>query len=128
MRWLGWRQLCCGHQKATMNGIHDMGGMQDMGPIQYEKSEPVFHARWESRVFAMFIAAGAWRKRNLDSFRHTREDLPPAAYLRGRYSGQWSSRFLELLARRGLLTAAEIVSATPRPGSAGPGLPLTPGK
>ena len=30
-----------------MNGIHDMGGMQDMGPIKYEKNEPVFHASWE---------------------------------------------------------------------------------
>ena len=30
-----------------MNGIHDMGGMQDMGPIKYEKNEPVFHAAWE---------------------------------------------------------------------------------
>jgi nitrile hydratase accessory protein len=24
-----------------------------MGPIQYEKNEPVFHARWEGRVFAL---------------------------------------------------------------------------
>ena len=36
-----------------MNGIHDMGGMQDMGPIKYEENEPVFHAPWEGRVYAM---------------------------------------------------------------------------
>ena len=36
-----------------MNGIHDMGGMQDMGPIKYEKDEPVFHAHWEGRIYAM---------------------------------------------------------------------------
>src|SRR5215472_4371687 len=77
MRWLGSRRLSCLRQKATMNGIHDMGGMQDMGPIQYEKGEPVFHAPWESRVFAMFLAASAWHKWNLDAFRHTREVLPP---------------------------------------------------
>ena len=34
-----------------MNGIHDMGGMQDMGPIQHEKNEPVFHHPWEGRVY-----------------------------------------------------------------------------
>jgi nitrile hydratase len=62
-----------------------MGGMQDMGPIEYEKNEPVFHAAWESRVFAMFIAAGAWRKWNLDAFRHTREVLDPGDYLRVSY-------------------------------------------
>ena len=39
-----------------MNGIHDMGGMQDMGPIRREQDEPVFHAEWERRVFALFNA------------------------------------------------------------------------
>ena len=42
-----------------MNGIHDMGGMQDMGPIKYEKNEPVFHAPWEGRVYAMSAAVTA---------------------------------------------------------------------
>jgi Nitrile hydratase beta subunit len=26
-----------------MNGIHDMGGMHGMGPIQHETNEPAFH-------------------------------------------------------------------------------------
>jgi hypothetical protein len=44
-----------------MNGIHDMGGMQDMGQVRPEKDEPVFHARWEARVFAMYEAIdGDW--------------------------------------------------------------------
>ena len=42
-----------------MNGVHDMGGDQDMGPIQYEKDEPVFHAPWEGRVYAINRALGA---------------------------------------------------------------------
>ena len=42
-----------------MNGIHDMGGMQDMGPIKYEKNEPVFHAPWEGKVYAMSAAVTA---------------------------------------------------------------------
>ena len=40
-----------------MNGVHDMGGEQGMGPIQYEKDEPVFHARWEGRVYR---STGHW--------------------------------------------------------------------
>ena len=32
-------------QEAAMNGVHDMGGQHGMGPVQYEKDEPVFHAR-----------------------------------------------------------------------------------
>ena len=27
-----------------MNGVHDMGGMHGMGPMEAEKNEPVFHA------------------------------------------------------------------------------------
>lgn len=108
-----------------MNGIHDMGGMQDMGPIEYEKNEPVFHARWESRVFAMFIAAGAWGKWNLDAFRHTREVLPPDDYLRVSYYEQWLSGLLDLLVRRGLVTAAEIASGVPAPGEPDASPPLT---
>jgi nitrile hydratase beta subunit len=108
-----------------VNGIHDMGGMQDMGPVQYEKNEPVFHADWESRVFAMFLAASAWHKWNLDAFRHTREVLPPDDYLRVSYYEQWFSGLLDLLVRRSLVTRAEIDSGVPAPGGAKMTPPLT---
>ena len=64
-----------------MNGVHDMGGMQGFGPIRPEKNEPVFHARWEGRMQAIWSALGAWRKWNGDFGRQTREFLPPAEYL-----------------------------------------------
>ena len=111
-----------------MNGIHDMGGMQDMGAVEFEKNEPVFHAPWEARVFAMFLAAGAWRKWNLDAFRHTRELLPPADYLQVSYYEQWFSCLRDLLVRRGLLTAEELKSEKPAPGTAKATPPLTPEK
>jgi len=50
-----------------MNGIHDMGGMHGMGPIQQERNEPVFHHLWEKRVFALRRAMGAWRRWKLMS-------------------------------------------------------------
>ena len=50
-----------------MNGVHDMGGMHGLGPVQHEQNEPVFHAPWEGRVFALNLAAGAWRKWSLDA-------------------------------------------------------------
>lgn len=108
-----------------MNGIHDMGGMQDMGPIQEEKNEPVFHAEWESRVFAMFLAAGAWRRWNLDAFRHTREVLPPADYLEASYYEQWFSGLQDLLVRRGLITGDELLSGKPAAGTVKAVPPLT---
>ena len=65
-----------------MNGVHDMGGMHGMGPVQSEKNEPVFHARWEARVFALNRAVGAWGKWSIDASRHQKELIPPAEYLR----------------------------------------------
>jgi nitrile hydratase len=111
-----------------MNGVHDMGGMQDMGPIRYEKNEPVFHTPWEGRVFVMFLAAGAWRKWNIDAFRYTREVLPPEEYLGAGYYEQWLSGLRDLLVRRGLVTSAELESGTPAPSSTKATTPLTPDK
>ena len=100
-----------------MNGIHDMGGMQDMGPIQYEKNEPVFHAPWEGRSLALNLATAAWRKWNIDAGRHEIELLPPAEYLRMTYYEKWLARLVELLVKSGLVTRAEIESGKPAPGS-----------
>lgn len=100
-----------------MNGIHDMGGMQDMGPVQPEKNEPVFHQPWEGRVFALNQALGAWRKWNIDASRHQRELIPPADYLRMSYYEKWLTALMELLVNRGLVTRAELESGTPEAGS-----------
>ncbi len=108
-----------------MNGIHDMGGMQDMGPVRYEKGEPVFHAPWESRVLAMVLATFAWHKWNLDAFRHTREVLPPEDYLRLSYYEQWFLGLRDLLARRGLVARAELESGVSAPGTPKATPPLT---
>ena len=41
-----------------------------MGPVEYERNEPVFHAPWEARVYALTRAMRAWRKWSLDADRH----------------------------------------------------------
>ncbi|MBZ5591606.1 MAG: nitrile hydratase subunit beta [Acidobacteriia bacterium] len=100
-----------------MNGVHDMGGMHGMGPIQREENEPVFHARWEARVMALNLAMAAWRKWNIDASRHEIELIPPAEYLRMSYYEKWFARLVELAAKTGLVTRAELESGKPAPGS-----------
>jgi nitrile hydratase beta subunit len=100
-----------------MNGIHDMGGMQDMGPVQEEKNEPVFHHSWEGRIFAINRAMGAWRKWNLDASRHSRELIPPAEYLRMSYYERWVAGLVELIVKSELATRAEVESGAPAAGS-----------
>ena len=36
-----------------MNGAGDMGGMHGFGSVQVEANEPVFHADWEKKAFAL---------------------------------------------------------------------------
>ena len=100
-----------------MNGVHDMGGMQDMGLVQYEKDEPVFHAPWGGRVYAMNRALAAWRKWNLDASRRTGELIPPADYFRMSYYEKWLAGLHSLMVERNLLERAEIDSGKPAPGS-----------
>ena len=100
-----------------MNGVHDMGGMHGMGPIQQEKNEPVFHARWEARVFALNRAVGSWGKWNIDASRHQKELIPASEYLRASYYEKFLIGMSELLIKSGLVTAAEVQSGKPARGS-----------
>jgi nitrile hydratase len=100
-----------------MNGVHDMGGMHGMGPIRYEKDEPVFHARWESRVYALTRAIRAWGKMNVDAWRYDIEQLPPADYLRLTYYEKWLAAMEKQLVHYGFVTREELASGKPVQGS-----------
>jgi nitrile hydratase len=93
-----------------------MGGMHGMGPIQVEKNEPVFHARWEARVLAMRRAAGASGKLR-GNFRSFIESIPAADYLRMSYYEKWFTALVAQLIDSGLATRAEIESGKPAKGS-----------
>ena len=99
-----------------MNGVHDMGGMQGMGPIAYEKNEPIFHADWERRLVAMNAAMRATGKIGF-SRRQVSEAMSPVDYLRMSYYERWFTGFIELLVNDGLVTRAEIETGRPAPGS-----------
>jgi len=101
-----------------MNSIHDLGGMHGMGPIDYEKNEPVFHAPWEARSFALNMAVRAGRKWNIDAGRHEIELIPGPEYLRMSYYEKWVVRLESLLVKTSLVTKAEIEKGKSAPGSA----------
>lgn len=100
-----------------MNGVHDMGGMHGMGPVQPEKDEPVFHHGWEARAFALVRAMGAFGRWNIDASRHQRELIPAAEQLRMSYYERWLTGLAQLLVRHGFLGAEELATGKPAPGS-----------
>jgi nitrile hydratase beta subunit len=95
-----------------VNGVHDMGGMHGLGPIEAELGEPVFHADWEKRVLALSLTTGAGRW-NIDAGRHAIERIPGPTYLRMSYYEKWFTRIGMLAVERGLLTARELETGRP---------------
>ena len=103
-----------------MNGVHDMGGMENLGFLEPDASAPAFHAPWEARVFAMVLASRS--SRNIDAGRHARERIPGPEYLAMTYFERWHRALrMELEARplvglqhrHDLLDPAIISSAGP---------------
>jgi len=92
-----------------MNGVHDMGGMDGMGAIEYNPDEPVFHEPWEGRVFALVRAIGPWgRGRNWGNFRFELESIPAAQYLRMSYYERWFTMLVNRLLMSDLVTPEEL--------------------
>ena len=92
-----------------MNGAQDMGGMHGFGPVEPEPNEPVFHAEWERRAFALTLAMampGGW---NIDMGRFARENRPPGEYLAMSYYQIWFAALETMLKERELVSDDEIV-------------------
>jgi nitrile hydratase beta subunit len=96
-----------------MDGAHDMGGVPWSGPVRPEPDEPVFHAEWERRAFAITMAMarpGGW---NIDMSRFARENRPPADYLGKSYYQIWLAGLERLMLERGLIAPDEIEARKP---------------
>jgi nitrile hydratase subunit beta len=93
-----------------MNGAADMGGMHGFGPVQPETNEPVFHADWEKKAFALNMAIGVANIWNLDAFRFARESLPPPQYLNLSYYGLWVVTLENMMLKHGLATPQEVAA------------------
>jgi len=91
-----------------MNGIHDCGGMDGLGPIDREIDEPVFHNDWERKMFGVFILTIVGGLFNDDEFRQSRERLEPVKYLQFSYYRQWLLAVQRLLVEKDVLSMEEI--------------------
>jgi nitrile hydratase len=99
-----------------MNGIHDLGGMDGLGPVEVEAAEPVFHQPWERVVFGTVAGRG---NRNVDAFRYAIERMDPVHYLASPYYEHWLTGLATLLVEGGVVTADELEAR------AGGGFPLS---
>jgi len=93
-----------------MNGGQDLGGMHGFGPVEPEPNEPVFHAEWEKRAFALTLAMarpGGW---NIDMGRFARENRPAGEYLAMSYYQVWFAALESMMKERDLVAEDEIAA------------------
>jgi nitrile hydratase beta subunit len=95
-----------------VNGVHDMGGMMNYGPVVVDTDEPLFHADWERDVFGMFVAMSALGLWNSAVARGACESMPPAAYVSATYYEIWLAALEYLVVSENLITAEQLAGAT----------------
>jgi nitrile hydratase len=107
-----------------MNGVHDMGGMTDFGPVRPEPEEPRFHADWERRVLGL-VRMTVDERDNWNEFRFAIERLDPVIYLSASYYERWLTALERHLVEKGVVSEEELrertAGAAPKPGLPNPG-------
>jgi nitrile hydratase len=103
---------------ASVDGVHDLGGMHGFGEVPIETDEPLFHERWEGRVWRMLGAVMG--QTTIDHFRYTIEKMPPAEYLSSSYYERWLWAVEHLAAEQGMLDSNERPPRVDRPSPATP--------
>ena len=100
-----------------MDGIHDLGGREGFGPVQWKPDEygRAFHEAWQGRTWAicMRMFARWWREDNgwtLDWFRHVLERIGPADYLTMNYFDKWVQSCMAVLIDDGTIDIDDLVS------------------
>lgn len=91
-----------------MNGVHDLGGTDGLGPVPVPESEPVYHEEWEKAAFAMFSMCFRAGFFGVDAFRYGIEQMHPAAYLLSPYYDHWAHAVEHYGVAKGVLDEAEI--------------------
>ncbi|HEX3426860.1 MAG TPA: SH3-like domain-containing protein, partial [Acidimicrobiales bacterium] len=103
------------HEKSggVMDGIHDMGGMQDWGPVTAPAAdEKPFAEDWERRAFALALLSMRVSGTNLDAFRHSMNRLAPLDYLADGYYGRWLRGAENLLTDSGIIAPGAVDART----------------
>ena len=91
-----------------MNGVHDLGGTDGLGPVVVPDREPVFTAEWEKAAFAMFSMCFRAGFFGVDEFRYGIEQMHPAVYLLSPYYEHWIHTVEHYGKAKGLLDLDEV--------------------
>lgn len=91
-----------------MDAIHDLGGMEGMGPVTVEVDEPVFHHDWERRALGMAMCTFVAGLSNGWQFRHSIERMDAAHYLSSSYYEHWITGVATRAVEAAVITRDEL--------------------
>jgi nitrile hydratase subunit beta len=91
-----------------MQSIHDVGGIQGLGPIVTEADEPAFHAPWEGRMHGIAVACQVAGINTTPEQRSTIENMPHWLYLVTSYYEKWLYCYEKILEAKGVISSADI--------------------
>ena len=91
-----------------MDGIHDLGGMQGLGPVEHSPAEPAFHFPWEARARALLGIVAEAVDASGGEFRHAIERMDPGHYLTSSYYEHWLTAAATLAVEHGLVSHPEL--------------------
>ena len=99
----------CGQRSVLlMDGIHDLGGLQGLGPVVHSPAEPAFHDRWQAVARALTAVVAGAVEASGGEFRHSIERMDPGHYLTSSYYEHWLTAAATLAVEHGLVTHAEL--------------------
>lgn len=97
-----------------MDGVHDLGGTDGIGPIERGDDdpdpEPYFHEEWEKIAFSLTPQTMGQGLYNIDEFRHAIERMGPAHYLDSPYYEHWLHALEDRLVEHDVISEEELQS------------------
>jgi nitrile hydratase subunit beta len=91
-----------------VDGIHDLGGMQGLGPVLHSSAEPAFHHHWQAVARALMLVVGGATEASGGEFRHSIERMEPGHYLTSDYYEHWLTAAATLAVEHGLVTQSDL--------------------
>jgi nitrile hydratase subunit beta len=93
---------------VRVDGIHDLGGMQGLGPVAHSPAEPVFDREWQAVARALLVVVIRAVQASGGEFRHSIERMEPGHYLTSGYYEHWLTAAATLAVEHGLITRADL--------------------
>ena len=91
-----------------VDGIHDLGGMQGLGPVVHSPAEPAFRHRWQAVARALLLVVAGAVDASGGEFRHSIERMEAGHYLTSGYYEHWLTAAATLAVEHGLVTRSDL--------------------